>query len=41
MLASWDEAIDTPQPASRLLELRQQTEVHQQVFAQLESLAGF
>ena len=41
MLASWDGAIDTPPPASRLLELRQQSEVHQQVFAQLESLAGF
>ena len=40
MLASWDGALDTPPPASRLLELRQQSEVHQQVFACLEPRAG-
>ncbi|MDP4707208.1 MAG: polysaccharide pyruvyl transferase CsaB, partial [Cyanobium sp. MAG_237] len=40
MLAGWDGALDTPPPASRLLELRQQSEVHQQVFACLEPRAG-
>ena len=37
MLASWDEALDTPPPASRLLELRQQTEVHRHVLALLDA----
>ena len=37
LLASWDRALDTPPPASRLLELRQQREVHQQVFAFLDT----
>ena len=39
LVASWDRALDTPPPASRLLELRQQSEVHQQVFACLAPLA--
>jgi len=37
LLASWDRALDIPPPASRLLELRQQSEVHQQVFAWLDA----
>jgi polysaccharide pyruvyl transferase WcaK-like protein len=37
MLASWDAALDTPPPASRLLELRQQTEVHRHVLALLDA----
>jgi polysaccharide pyruvyl transferase WcaK-like protein len=37
LLTSWDRALDTPPPASRLLELRQQSEVHQQVFAFLDA----
>ena len=37
LLASWDRALDIPPPASRLLELRQQSEVHQQVFACLDA----
>ena len=40
LLASWDRALDTPPAASRLLELRQQSEVHQQVFACLDPRAG-
>jgi polysaccharide pyruvyl transferase CsaB len=39
MLASWDAALDTPPPASRLQELRQQTEVHRHVLAFLDASA--
>ena len=39
MLASWEAAFETPQPASRLQELRQQSEVHRRVLASLDASA--